>query len=300
MLLVEKEHKIKFMLEDVDEFLDCNDFSQATNNTYAYHLKRFADWIGDCGLIVECLTGQLLKTYLNSQKWKPNTQRAAGNAAKTFLRWKYGKDHPALRLKLPRDDAAPGRSLEQSQLDRLLASFDTTKAAGWRDLSIIALISETGLREAEICMLELGHLNLEGHRLNAYVKGRKWRPCVFSDITACYLDIWIGARGKYAVSKCPYVFVSVNGKTKGRHLTPGGMRANFRKMGIKSEIGKLSPHDLRRTMATLLIENGAPTRLVQILGGWEDIRMVERYTRNLKAESIEEFSPVVKSMRLVK
>lgn len=165
---------------------------------------------------------------------------------------------------------------------------------------MIALISETGLREVEICMLELDHINLEGQRLNAYVKGRKWRQCVFSAITACYLDIWIAARKECAVSGCPYVFVSVNGKTKGRHLTPGGMRANFRKMGIRSEIGKLSPHDLRRTMATLLIENGAPTRLVQVMGGWEDIRMVERYTRNLKTESIDEFSPVVRAMRLVK
>jgi integrase len=83
-------------------------------------------------------------------------------------------------------------------------------------------------------------------------------------------------------------------------MTPGGLRANFRKYGIRSEIGALSPHDLRRTMATLLVDAGAPTRLVQELGAWSDVRMVERYTRNLKADQIEKYSPLVRSMKLSK
>lgn len=145
---------------------------------------------------------------------------------------------------------------------------------------MLALMVETGIRESEVCRLELDHINLEGQHFDVLAKGRKWREGVFSKITAVYLDIWIAARKSYAAPGCPCLFVSVNGKTKGKGMTPGGLRANFRKFGDRANIGKLSPHDLRRTMATLLIQNSAPTRLVQILGGWADIRMVERYTRN--------------------
>jgi site-specific recombinase XerD len=300
MLLVEKENKIKVMLKDVEEFLDCNDYTPATYKTYSYHLKRFAAWVEKNNHDPLTLTGQTLKAYLNSRRWKPNTQRAAGNAALSFLRWRYGKDHPALRVKLPKDNAGPGRSLNPIKLDRLLAIFDTMKAVGWRNLSMLGLMVETGLRISEICRLELDYLNLEEQHLDVLAKGQKWREGVFSCITMYYLDTWLNAREKYAVPGCPFVFVSVNGKTKGQGMTPSGLRALFRKYGTRAQIGKLSPHDLRRTMATLLIKNGAPTRLVQELGSWADIRMVERYTRNLKPEQIETFSPILKSMRLFK
>lgn len=76
-------------------------------------------------------------------------------------------------------------------------------------------------------------------------------------------------------------------------MTPGGLRAIFRKFGWRvNSILKLSPHDLRRTMAMLLTKNGAPSRLVQELGAWDDIRMVERYTRNLEPDQIDQYTPL--------
>lgn len=289
------------MLEDVDRFLTENDFSPATSATYAYHLHRMAMWMYERGVeSADSLSGVQIKCYLNGQNWKANTRRAAGNAAKSFLKWRYGAGHPALSIKLPKDDAAPGRALAAPQLDQLMALFDTSKPVGWRNLAIIALMVETGLRISEICRLEMEHLHLQQQRLFVLAKGRVWREGVFSDVTAQYLDIWLRERPKYVRRNVRQVFVSVNGKTKGGLMTAAGLRANFRKYGLKADIGALSPHDLRRTMATLLIEGGAPTRLVQELGKWADIRMVERYTRTLKPSQINKFSPVMRSMKLSK
>jgi len=288
------------MLNDVDHFLTETDYSPATAVSYGYHLKRLADWLDAVCIPLEHLNASLLRTYLGSHGWGNNCQRLAGNAAKSFCRWRYGATHPCLTLKLPKDDSAPGRALEQEELDRLLAVFDTTTPAGWRDLAMLALMVESGIREAEVCRLELDYLNLQGMRFFVLAKGRKWREGTFSPITAQYLDIWLNARKEFAYPKYPFVFVSINGKTQGRKMTPGGLRANFRTMGIRAEIGKFSPHVMRRTMATLLIQNGAPTRLVQELGGWSDIQMVERYTRTLRPQQIEQYSPLCHPINLSK
>lgn len=285
---------MKIMLTDVDRFLTEQDYSPATNAAYGYHLMRLAEWLDDVCIPPHKLTAALLRTYLSANGWANNTQRQAGNAAKSFLRWRYGATHPCLTVKLPRDDSPPGRTLEQVEVDRLMAIFDTSKPVGWRDLSMIALMVETGLREAEVCRLELDFLNLRARHLDVIAKRRKWREGVFSTITAQYLDIWLNARKEIAHKDNPYVFVGIGGKTPGQKMTPGGLRANFRRMGMRADIGKISPHVMRRTMATLLIESGAPTRLVQVLGAWEDIQMVVRYTRKLKPQQIERYSPLVK------
>lgn len=82
------------------------------------------------------------------------------------------------------------------------------------------------------------------------------------------------------------------GKTPGQKMTRHGLRKLFSYWGKAADVGRLSPHDLRRTMATLLTEAGAPSRLVQELGGWSDIRMVERYTRAIQPSQIEKYSPI--------
>lgn len=279
---------------DIARFLDECDYSPATIATYAYHLDHLADWITQHQLVPEAITGQQLRGYLNAHDWKPNTQRAAGNAAKSFLRWRYGASHPALRLKLPKDTSAPGRVLDVDQVYKLLSIFDTTQALGWRNLTMLALMVESGIRAAEACQLEVDHIHLDRRAFSVLSKGRKWREGIFSSVTGQYLAVWLAARKEIAVKGCPYLFVSVNGKTTGQRMTPAGLRANFRRYGLAAGIGKLSPHDLRRTMATLLIERGAPTRMVQELGGWEDIRMVEHYTRKLKPQNIEQFTPLLK------
>ncbi len=280
------------MLNDVDRFLNDSTYSAATKASYAYTLKRFAEWLDRCGLQPEDVTPYVLRQFLSDHKWSDNMKRLYGNAIKSFFRWRYGETHPALPTLLPRDNASPGRSLEQDEVDRLLASFDTMTPLGWRDLSIVALMLETGLRASEVCRLDLRHLDVRRGKLQVLVKGNKWRETTFSEDTAHYLDVWLTVREEIAYPDVTTVFVGIKGKTPGKPMTASGLRANFRRYGENFDIGRLSPHDLRRTMATLLTENGAPTRLVQQLGGWNDIRMVERYTRRLKPKDIERWSPI--------
>ena len=286
--------KIK-MNGEIENFLNLKNYTPATAAGYRYHLLRMFTWLEGKKIEIADLSPTALNSYLSKQGWKSNnTKRQAGNAAKSFLRWRYGAMHPALALKLPKDNAGPGRALSEGEVARLLAVFNTSTPLGWRDLAILAIMLESGLRASEVCRLELEHLDLDARRFFALVKGNHWREGIFSALTADYLATWLIARKEIAYKDCPYVFVSVNGLTKGRQLTPGGLRANFRRYGRRAGLAALSPHDLRRTMATLMIKAGAPTRLVQELGGWSDVRMVERYTRTLEPQQIDRYSPLLK------
>lgn len=284
------------MRADIERFLSESRYTDATAAGYRYELERLATWMSENHELPESLTVTLLNKYLRAHGWANNTQRHAGFAAKAFLKWMYGAGHPALLARLPRDNSSPGRYLTETQLDALLALFDTTKPIGWRNLSTISLMVEAGLRASEVCRLDLKHINLDEHKFDVLAKGQKWRPGVYSDATAYMLDVWLTAREKIAARGCSMVFVGIGGNTPGKPMTSAGLRANFACYGAKlGTIIRLSPHDLRRTMAMLLTKNGAPSRLVQKLGGWEDIRQVERYTRNLEPEQIDRYSPVNRS-----
>jgi integrase len=65
-------------------------------------------------------------------------------------------------------------------------------------------------------------------------------------------------------------------------------------MGFRAGLGLISPHDLRRSMATLATENGAPSRTVQKAGRWSNIEMVERYTQTLDAKTFKKFFPIAR------
>jgi integrase/recombinase XerC len=285
------------MKEYVEAFLSVSDYADSTKESYRYALMRLCDWLEERSLTFDDLTVERYLKFLNSHEWSNNMRRLYAAAVRVFLRWMGYDSSPILRLKLPRDNAAPGRVLDQVQLRDLLASFDTSKALGWRDLAMTALFADTGLRALEMCRLELGRVNMSTRRLQALVKRGRWQEKSFGEDTARFLSIWLELRPRYARAEVKALFVSTNGKTKGCAMTPGGLRKLFRKFGKQAGLDELSPHDLRRTMATLLIEAGAPTRLVQDLGGWEDIRIVERYTHQVHREQIDRYSAVSAIMR---
>ena len=283
--------------ELVDAFLSSSDYADLTKESYLYALNRIVNWMEERGGTLEKLSVVTYNQFLNSHNWSNNGKRTYGAALRAFFRWAGQPDHPIFTQKLPVDDAAPGRALDTADLCTLLASFDTHQAVGRRNTAMLALMVETGLRASEVCRLELARLDLRHQKFTVQVKGkkrgeRKWREAIFSADVSQFLQVWLADRPKIAKKDVKTLFVSIGGTRPGTPMSRSGLKAIFRTFGNRTDIGKLSPHDMRRTMAVLLIERGAPTRLVQVLGGWDDIRMVERYTQTLRPGQIERYSPL--------
>lgn len=283
--------------EFIDAFLDASGYAASTEESYRYALTRFADWLSENLITIDELTVKQYKIFLDGHNWSSNMKRMYAAAIRAFLRWFGYQEHLIFTVKLPKDEGKPGRALEIGELDKLLATFDTTTPGGWRNVAAISLMAETGLRITEICRAKLRDLDLARHKLTVMVKRRKWREAKFSAETAMYLAKWLEMRPSVAKKDCLYLFVSVGGKRRGTQLTRHGMRANFQDFGAHANIGRLSPHDMRRTMACLLTDAGASAETVRRQGDWTDIRMVQRYTRNLKPRPVDQYSPITRLAR---
>lgn len=169
---------------------------------------------------------------------------------------------------------------------------DTSTVKGLRDQALVSLIVDSGLRADETCRLRVTDVDLEVNLLVVNEKGGDEEYGTFSYITAGYLHAWLEVRPE--LSGVDALFVSIGGITPHHPLTTRGLRIIVKKLGEKAGVPGVSPHTLRRAFACIATEAGASFQALTMLGRWEDIRMVKRYTRALKVAKLYPlYSPMV-------
>lgn len=231
--------------------------------------------------------------------WSSSTMRQAVAAFRVFFRYVRGdKKSPARALPFPRKGAPVRRvrTLTAAQASDALAVCESTNAAGLRELALLAVLLDTGLRAAEVCRLQVADVDFGARRLSVRAKGDKTRRGHFSSETGRYLAAWLGARATLARPGVAEVFIALGGTLRGRPLTPRGLSKLLARVGARAGVGKLAPHDLRRTFAHLALRAGSPTRVLQEAGGWEDLRQVETYSREI---GLDDFDPYLAVGRLM-
>jgi integrase/recombinase XerD len=271
----------------LEKFFEANRDRWSENTELAY--RRFVTIaLRACGQEPSCET---LRSWLDGQRsWSLATRALAIRALRAYFAWSVGEaNSPAHKLRLPKIHARPQRTLKAEELERLLAACDTSTAIGMRDAAMIGLMADSGLRVSEACGLRLGDLDLAERSLHVQVKGGAWGSGVFGDYTAHLLRTWLEVRPTVPADA---VFVSFSGKTPGSAMTRHGFASNLKTLAKRAGLKPLSPHALRRTFATLALQSGAPTRLVQVAGRWKTLAMVERYSSALTAADFAPYSPV--------
>lgn len=286
------------MNKEIESYLlRATDLAESTKLLYRHYLVYFAVWLKFNKKKWEEATSNDLIDYLNEQTgWSESTRYNCVCACRSFYKYAFGDNHAINYVKVKRHDPPPQRSLNWDKLSTLMSSFDTSTPKGIRDLAIVTLLVDSGLRAAEICRLDLKYLNMDDRCFNVLIKGGKWGAGSFFDYSASCLQTWLNIRANYAHANVTTVFVSIGGLTPGASMTKDGMRSVFRKFRVCDEIGLISPHDMRRTFCTLSLRSGAPTRVVQVAGRWSSTKMVERYSQTLVAEDMRPYSPVNRLM----
>lgn len=231
--------------------------------------------------------------------------RTAIFTARGFYGWMVEEglvsDNPALGLKPPTVKKVPQRTLNTEELGKILKVLRESKGIkGARNLAIIALMLDTGLRVSEVCNVRVPDVYFrdEGpNHLVTTIKGGGKGIAYFSDVTTAYLNRWLQIRPFVAADDTEEVFVSLGGNTPGHSMNRGGaIRGMCRDLATLAGIAKFSPHALRRSFAVQLTQNGAPSRTVMELGRWASIQMVERYTQGYSAGGQFEKYSVVKHL----
>ena len=280
--LVIPKTQVKNMNIDLENFLASHPYAASTRRTYQDVLSRIFAGSQDPAKMT---AAELLK-ILEQSGWGNARQCLALAATQKYLSWKYGPAHPALTAKLKRLVGKPQRALDPETALKLLASFDPSTAKGTRDLAICMLALDTGLRESELCRIQLADTDLEHRVLQVIVKGGQWAAAIFGEHTTANIDRWLHYR-RIADGE-GFLFTHV--KT-GHGLTPEGLYMIVKQWGVKIGI-ELSPHDLRRSMSVMGVLFGASERSLMQMGRWGSSEMIKRYTRTLKLEQLRKYLSV--------
>jgi site-specific recombinase XerD len=293
------------MCEEIGRFLAENEgrWADSTVTQYRYYLVRLARWLASEGVTRpgEVTTDHLRRWLADRPTWGASSRYMATYGCRHFLRFAVGQaNSPAEALRLPRRPHEPQKTLREDEVLQLFAACDTSVAKGIRDAALLAIMLDCGLRAAEICALELQHVDVAGRTLAVLTKGSKWQQKVFSAYAAGLLAEWLMVRPRLARRETKALFVGVGGLKPGTPMTRHGLRSNLYRLGVKAGIGPVMPHALRRTFATLAFRAGGSSRLIQVQGGWSSIRMVEVYSQALEPHDFDRFSPVERVMGLTR
>ncbi len=285
-------------------------WSIATCNQYRWHLDRCQTWLADHGAHhLADLTSVLLREYAASlaDAYAPATRRVAAIALRSFLRWCAEEgclpNSAALlrAIRVPRVPQQAQRTMTSQEVSLLLAACEEpapnglsdvqARAVSLRNAAIIALLFDALLRSHELCRLQVSDVDMVRQRVLVRGKGGKRSWVRFGEDTAGRLLPWLAVRPGFAAS--PILFCGIGGNTPGGPLTTNGLRAILRRLGRRAGVDHVSPHAFRRGGAVAQLEAGAPSRLVQLHGRWDNLEMVEVYTRQIEADRLfDAYSPM--------
>jgi integrase/recombinase XerD len=195
-----------------------------------------------------------------------------------LMRERIIHENPTRNLEAPRRWARLPRILTHRDITRLLdVQGRSHRPEEVRDTAMVELLYATGLRVSELVNLELSHLNLAVGYLLATGKGGKQRVVPIGDLARQKIDIYLQTARFSLLRKrnCPHVFVTRRGKKLTRQCFWQLLRSRAKQAGIDLSI---SPHMLRHSFATHLLEHGADLRSVQAMLGHAKISTTQIYT----------------------
>ena len=258
--------------------------------SYARDLGLLAEFAAGRGRPIGSLTRTDLEGFVRDLMSEGRSPRSVARAIacyRGFYRFLVidgrAKASPAGDLRPPRAWKSLPRYLAPSEVDLLLAQPDVTTPRGLRDRALIELLYATGMRVSELIGLRPADVNLEASYLTCTGKGDKQRIVPIGDEAALWVRRYLReARGTLA-GKRSIQRLFVNARGGGAGLTRVGfwkiLKGYARQAGLKASV---SPHMLRHSFATHLLERGADLRAIQMMLGHADLSTTQIYTHVLE------------------
>lgn len=260
-------------------------FSDNTREAYLRDVRQFFEFIHSEGLGVCEVTLEDLHRFT----WQLHE---VGISARSIARIHSGlrsfysyillegmiETNPTALLESPKKGVRLPEVLSTEEIDAILSVIDLSLLEGQRDKAVIELLYSCGLRVTELCNLKMHDLFLEEGFLRVVGKGNKERLVPMSPKAVKELGLWFATRNIILpkAGEEDYVFLSVRRR---QHLSRITVFHNLRLYAERSGIKKtISPHTLRHSFATHLLEGGANLRVIQAMLGHEQISTTEIYT----------------------
>ena len=189
----------------------------------------------------------------------------------------YIEQDPSELLETPKKEHHLPDVLTLDEIDAMIAQLDMSKPESHRNRAIIEILYGSGLRVSELVNLRLSDLYRQEGFMRITGKGSKQRLVPISPVADQWLDYWLEDRSKLDIKTQYSDIVFLN--RYGRQLTRAMIFTIIKTLAKQADIHKnISPHTLRHSFATHLLQNGADLRIIQQLLGHEDITTTEIYT----------------------
>ncbi len=258
--------------------------SANTLDAYQRDLLKLLDFLKSEGkdvLDVELTDLQTFAAGLHDVGIGPRSQCRILSGVRSFFRFLqldgYRDDDPSELLESPVLGEHLPEVLSTEEVDALEASIDLSKPEGHRNRAIIEVLFSCGLRVSELVNLKLSNLYLEEQYVRVMGKGSKERLVPISERAIRELDFWFADRNLLNIKTGEEDYVFLN--RRGAHLTRTMILIMIKRQAEEAGIRKtISPHTLRHSFATALLEGGADLRAIQALLGHESIGTTEIYT----------------------
>lgn len=260
-----------------------------TITSYKRDLRRLEEWSAGQGKkLPELARSDLRKwiAYLSREGLAPSSVTRAVSAARGFFRFLmldgHLKHQPTEDLDTPQRFAYLPKFLTEDEINRLFAAPDISRPEGIRDRTMFELMYAAGLRVSELVSLKDADIELHTGLVKCHGKGSKERRVPLGKSAIHWLQQYEALKESYGRSNSPYLF-TLSGKPLTRQFAWKRIKEHAATAGLTG----VSPHTLRHSFATHLMQHGADSRSVQALLGHSDISTTQIYThitdRHLRA-----------------
>ena len=262
----------------------------ARNSLSAYHvdLRHFGHWLLDQNLDLDAVERIHIVRYFQSLRTAGISTRSVARALaairgmfRFLVAERHLKNDPTENLENPKLWSTLPKSLHATEVEALLRAPDRSTPEGLRDGAMLELLYATGLRVSELIKVKIEDVVMDAGFLRTMGKGSKERIVPFGDTARdAILEYMEKGRGEFDKYNDPHLFLTLRGRPMTRQSFWMKVSKFARQAGIKAHI---SPHVLRHSFATHLLENGADLRSVQMMLGHADISTTQIYTHVSRA-----------------
>jgi integrase/recombinase XerD len=262
----------------------------ASISAYRRDLVAYEQFLAERGVMLAQTDVGLVEAYvaLLSETRRPTSTARALAAVRGLHRFcvdeRGAKLDPTEGVSTPRIPQAIPKALSEAEVELLLSAVIGEDPRALRDRAILETLYATGMRISELAGLRLGDLDTDRALAVAYGKGSKERLVPIGRQAVSALEAWLGAQGRGAMAPerwarrvdAEAVFISTRGRRMSRQAVWQVVRTAAKKVKLEDRV---SPHVLRHSCATHLLEHGADIRVVQELLGHATITTTQVYTK---------------------
>ena len=276
--------------------------SKNTIDNYSFDIERLCLFLEEKNITVSPvkITEETIQQFIYSisKEVNPRSQARMISGLKSFFSYlifeDYRSDNPMELIETPKTGRKLPDTLSVGEIDTLIAAIDLSSNEGERNRAMLETLYGCGLRVSELVSLKISDLFFDEGFIKITGKGNKQRFVPIGNLTQKYIQIYRDyKRSDLNIKKGHEDTLFLN--RRGNQLTRAMIFTIIKDLATKIELKKsISPHTLRHSFATHLLENGADLRSIQLMLGHESITTTEIYVhldRKFLAEVINNFHP---------